>query len=504
MIGRLVIRADADGVIGTGHVMRCLALAQEWRQQGGEVVFLGRIDSEYLRRRIIAEGCFLQTLTATHPDSADLTEVGSWLDEQEEKAAWLVLDGYHFDTNYHDAILAKDLSLLVIDDYAHLPEYHADILLNPNAHAGEFTYTTLPDTLRLLGSRYAPLRREFYQAVQQQRKVIAEGRRILVTMGGADLDNVSGKVVDALLAMQRSELEIKIVVGPLNPHRAALSAQMSGASFALELLEPVAEMAPIMQWADLTISAAGSTCWELAALGVPMLVTVLADNQERVAASLAANGAAVNVGWFHSWQPEHLATVIDELLADQGRRRQMGECGQSLVDGRGCERLVQAMCLFYFALRPAVAEDCALVYQWANDPETRAVSFCRAPIAWEEHCQWFAERLVDPNHVFLIAVDGEGQPLGQVRFAVVDQEAVISVGLAQNCRGAGVGPRLIRQASSQVKAAQGLTRILAHIRPENRNSLEAFIRAGFQQAGMCSHADQAAVIMEYFGESGII
>lgn len=499
MIGKLVIRADADGAIGAGHVMRCLALAQEWRGQGGEVVFLGRIDSDYLRRRILAEGCFLHALTAIHPAPADLIEVGSWLVEQEGKTAWLVLDGYHFDVAYHDAIRAKGLPLLVIDDYAHLPEYHADILLNPNAYAPELTYKIIPDALQLMGSRYLPLRREFHQAVKKQRGVVARGRRILVTMGGADPDNVSAKVLDALLATQGSDLEIKIVVGPLNSNRAALAAKLIRAPFTAELLEPVADMVPLMQWADLSISAAGSTCWELAALGVPMLVTVLADNQARLAASLAASGAAVNLGWSHAWQPEQLLPLVTSLLFDKERRGSMGLCGQKLVDAQGGQRLLQAMRSFYFSLRPVVAEDCATLYQWANEPETRAVSFCQAPISWEEHCQWFAERLVDPEHVFLLAIDSEGKALGQVRFAVIAQEALISVGLGQNYRGAGLGSRLIRLASKKIKAAQGLTRILAHIRPENNKSLQAFSRAGFQLAGTCSHAGRPAVVMEYFG-----
>lgn len=505
MIGRLVIRADADGAMGTGHVMRCLALAQEWRRQGGEVVFLGRIGSEHLRRRLIAEGCRVHSLAAVHPDPADLTEVGGWLDERKAKAGWLVLDGYHFDIAYHDAIRASGWQLLVIDDYGHLPEYHAEILLNPNAYAGDLAYRTQPDTLRLLGSRYAPLRSEFQEASRKKREVAGSGRRVLVTMGGADPDNVSGRVADALLAVDRADLAVKIVVGPLNPHRADLSARLAGAPFMVELLDPVSEMAPLMQWADLAISAAGSTCWELAAMGVPMLVTVLADNQERLAASLADNGVAVNLGWFYSWPPGQAAGVIGTLLENQEKRRQMGGRGQSLVDCRGCQRLVHAMHSFYFALRPAIAGDCALVYQWANDLEIRAVSFCRAPIAWEEHCQWFAERLGNPAHVFLIAVDGEGQPLGQVRFAVADHTAVISVSLAKKFRGAGLGARLIRQASRQVMAAQGVTKILAHIRPENRNSIQAFVKAGFRQAaGVSIHADQAAVLLEYTGENGTI
>lgn len=337
----LVLRVDADGRIGTGHVMRALALAQEWQRQGGEVVFAGHIAGEPLQQRIDSEGFPLQSLPAAHPDPRDLQVFLPWLRERQGQAGWVVLDGYHFDPAYHDAIRATGWPLLVIDDYGHLAEYHADILLNPNAYAGELTYKTSRDTLQLLGARYAPLRREFRAAGKQSREAVGYGRRILVTMGGADPDNVSGRVVDALLAMGRTDLEVKIVIGSLNPHRQDLTERSRQASFAVELLASVKHMVPLMQWAELAISAGGSTCWELATLGVPMVVTVLADNQERLAASLAKHGVAINLGWFHDWQPEQAASVIQELLTDRDRCRRMGENGRELVDGRGCERLLK-------------------------------------------------------------------------------------------------------------------------------------------------------------------
>ncbi|MFA7347170.1 MAG: UDP-2,4-diacetamido-2,4,6-trideoxy-beta-L-altropyranose hydrolase [Desulfurivibrionaceae bacterium] len=339
----LVIRADADVAIGSGHVMRCLALAREWQERGGKAVFWGRISAGPLRARIVAEGCQLHLLSASHPDPADCAAVLVWQREAHEQSGWVVLDGYHFSADYHDAIRASGWPLLVIDDYGHLPEYHADILLNPNAYAGELTYNTGVETLRLLGARYALLRREFRVAREENRIAAPRGHRILVTMGGADQNNVCGRVVDALLAMDRSDLEVKIVSGSLNPHHQDLVKRLEKAPFDAELMVTVTEMAPLMQWADLAISAAGSTCWELAAMGVPMLVTVLADNQERVAAYLEAHGAAINLGWFDGWQANQVADVLEVLLADQEQRGRMAGNGQGVVDGMGCGRVVEMM-----------------------------------------------------------------------------------------------------------------------------------------------------------------
>ena len=498
----LVVRADADGRIGSGHVMRSLALAQEWQRQGGEVIFLGRIGDSLLRQRLEAEGCRVETLPASHPDPRDQPASLAWLGEQAGQPGWLVADGYHFDGPYHQALRASGWSLLVIDDYAHLPVYHADILLNPNAYAGDLKYHTDADTLLLLGSRFTPLRREFtHPAGREQPPGDHPGRRILVTMGGADPDNAGGRVVEALLALNRDDLEVKIVIGPLNPHRPALVNQVAAARFRTELLAAVSDMAPLMGWADLAISAAGSTCWELAALGVPMVVTVLADNQERVAASLAAQGVGVNLGWHHAWEAKDAAAVIRELLADPARLRQMAENGHRLVDGRGSERVVRAMRLYHFTVRPATNDDRETVYQWANDPQTRAVSFRQGPIPWPEHCRWFAARLADPDHLFYIVVSPGGEPLGQIRFALDPAgQAVISVGLDRNCRGSGLGGRIIRQACEQAITARSLTRVQARIRPDNAPSIRAFAKAGFRRCEPTPAPDHQAMTMEYTRE----
>lgn len=499
----LIIRADADGLIGSGHVMRSLALAQEWRKQGGEVVFFGRVTAESLAERIQAAGCRFQPLPVTHPVSADadMEAMIAWAGREKAEPDWLVLDGYHFDPASHDAIRAIGWSLLVVDDYAHLPGYHADILLNPNAYAGDLPYTTNAETLRLLGVRYLPLRQEFRQDRAEKHAVVAQGRRILITMGGADPDNAGGLVLAALAAMDRSDLEVKIVVGPLNPHGPSLQEQLAGLSFQGEVLSPVTTMAPLMRWADLAVSAAGSTCWELAALGVPMLVTVLADNQERVAASLEEHGVALNLGWFHGWQPEQVAAMTGDLLADHDKRQQMSQRGRQLVDGRGCERLTQIMHLFHFSLRPAAGEDCRLVYQWANDPQVRAVSFHSEAISWEEHCRWFHEYLAAADHVFLIAVAVDGQPLGQARFVVDGDEAIISVSIARQFRGLALGVPLVRRACRQVMAEKNIIAVRALIKKENQQSIKMFSAAGFKRMAMDPSGNQLAVVMEYRKES---
>jgi len=500
----LLVRADADGRIGSGHVMRCLALAQAWQDRGGKCTFVGSIESDALRRRLVDEGCGVVALPHRHPDSGDLAAMRRLVAEQQQMdSGWVVLDGYHFDAAYQQAVRGSGRPLLVVDDCGHLPHYQADILLNQNAHAGEIAYDATAETVRLMGLRYLLLRQEFFSGNRGGGDVVGRARRLLVTLGGADACNVTAKVIDALLHLKVPDLEARIVVGALNPHRRELEEHLRKASFEGELLTSVDDMASLMRWADLAISGAGSTCWELAAMGVPCVVTVLADNQERLASSLAAAGACVNLGWYHQWQAGEGAELLAELLEDAERRQALRGQGLRLVDGRGAERVVRAMELAEFSLRHATDDDCQVVFSWANDPEVRAASFSAGSIGWDEHCRWFAERLRDEHHLFYVATTAEGEPIGQVRFAVDGTEARISVCLGQRSRGYGIGSRLIRRAVLQAGKETPLCRVVALIRPENMASRHCFARASFRRMADVDYNGTAAVSMEFvFEEEG--
>ena len=135
-------------------------------------------------------------------------------------------------------------------------------------------------------------------------------------------------------------------------------------------------------------------------------------------------------------------------------------------------------------LRLVQAEDCRMIWEWANDPTTRAVSFTTESISWESHVRWFSAKLSDPNCLFFVALDSNDVPIGQVRFAMDGPEAVISVSLAFDQRGKGYGSQIIRKATQRVFASTAVRLIHAYIRPENIQSIQAFIRAGFLDNGL--------------------
>lgn len=347
MSSPLIIRADADSRMGTGHIMRCLALGQAWQDTGRPVIFICARIPDSLAERVKSEGFELVRMDAGSGSSADLYQTLSVISgfgaQGSGLTPWLVLDGYHFDLVYQRAVRSAGFKLLLIDDYNHLPEYECDILLNQNINAPEIHYCVNPEAKQLLGTQYVLLRREFRKYNRDDRTVPAQARNILVTLGGADPDNVTLKVLQALNHLNISGLHVRIVVGPANPHIESLRAAARLSTFDIRLLTDVKDMPELMHWADLAVSAAGSTCWELCSLGVPILTVILAENQAGLAVRLEKSGASENMGWHYQSDVVGFAGAIRHLLDHETLRNCLVCKAGYLVDGCGCDRIIKAI-----------------------------------------------------------------------------------------------------------------------------------------------------------------
>jgi spore coat polysaccharide biosynthesis predicted glycosyltransferase SpsG len=164
----------------------------------------------------------------------------------------------------------------------------------------------------------------------------------LVTLGGSDADNVTLRVIHVLQQVRIEGMETVVVCGASNPHRASLELAVKDTP-AIRLQSNVTSMPQLMAWADVAISAAGSTCWEMAYMGLPALLIVLAENQLSSAAGLDEVGAALNLGWFDDLSDTVMKDSLRALLANVERRRQMSRYGRTLVDGMGTARVVTAL-----------------------------------------------------------------------------------------------------------------------------------------------------------------
>jgi len=334
----LLIRADGSPEIGTGHVMRCLALSQAWSENGGSVYFIGEITGG-LASRLRVEGITVRVLESTPGEKNDALETAR--KAQAVGASWVVVDGYHFDGSYQRRLREEGVRVLLLDDYGHADRYEADLVLNQNIDTEAALYADRSEeTELLLGPRYALLRKEFWSWRESRRTPQRQASRVLVTLGGADPDNCTEMVTGALDRLNREDLRCTVVIGRSNPNESSIAAAAERTDVSVDLRSDVSDMASLMAAHDIAVSAGGSTCWELAFMGVPNIIIELAENQKGIAEGLENLGTAINLGWHETVNMEAVSDAIRTLLQKDERRLEMARKGQTLVDGKGVRRVV--------------------------------------------------------------------------------------------------------------------------------------------------------------------
>jgi UDP-2,4-diacetamido-2,4,6-trideoxy-beta-L-altropyranose hydrolase len=307
---KVVVRVDASLRIGTGHVMRCLTLANALRQQGTEVTFICREHEGNLIERIEQQGFQVYKLAQntelnTEIDSSEREQLygTQWLGTTQQQDAeqcepildeiqpdWLIVDHYAIDQTWQALLKENYKKLMVVDDLADR-QYQCDILLDQTYGRKEEDYLGLvpKNCQMLLGSQYALLRPEFaeWRDYSLKRRASPELKKLLITMGGVDPDNITGQVLEALKNCDLPEaLEIIVVMGETAPNIDAVKTKAKEMPYITQVKTNVINMAELMANADLAIGAAGATTWERCCLGLPSIQVVIADNQKEIANNL--------------------------------------------------------------------------------------------------------------------------------------------------------------------------------------------------------------------------
>ncbi len=337
----LLIRADASVAIGTGHVMRCLALAQAWQDAGGEVTFAMAESTPAIEERLRSEGAGLVRIGGVRGSDGDSEQLIALA--RTHGPSWVVADGYEFGPGYQRALKNERLKVVLIDDNGRSGTYAADVVLNQNIHARECLYQDRESyTKLLLGTKYALLRREFV-SVCEPREISSVGRKLLVSMGGSDPDNVTRRVLEAIDKVAVAGLEVAVVAGGSNPHLASVAGSVARSRRACRILNNVTNMREVISWADLAISAAGGACWEYCALGLPVVLVAVAENQMLNAEALHAAGAAGLVAGGSSFAIGEMTQLITHLANSVSERQALSRTARTLVDGRGAGRIMSIL-----------------------------------------------------------------------------------------------------------------------------------------------------------------
>jgi UDP-2,4-diacetamido-2,4,6-trideoxy-beta-L-altropyranose hydrolase len=475
----MIIRADASVSLGAGHVMRCLALAQGWRRHGGQTLFVQAESLPSLAERLKREGMEVARLDVV-PGSVQDAEAVIGL-ARLRGASWVVADGYRFDAEWQKNIKDAGLRLLLWDDYGHALHYHADVVLNQNVDASASLYERRDEGTRLLlGPRYVQLRSEFLERRKGVDGTPKRGRRVLVTMGGCDADDNTGKVVQALASL--IDIESVIVAGAGNPHLAELQESVLQLPTPARLVVDEPNMADLMMWADVAISAAGSTCYEMALLGLPAIVLIAAENQESVARGLHACGSVISLGGHGCVDVVRLQAALVALLDDADRRIEMANNGRAIIDGDGVKRVLMHLLGWRIWLRETEMRDAKFLWNLANLPDVRCASFSMEFIPWEVHIAWLAEKLQKADAMLCVAMSEGDQPVGRVR---IEKNSTglceISIAVVPEFRGRGLAVEIVRQACEEYRYKHGPVDIHAFIKNSNLSSQSVFVNGGFKK-----------------------
>lgn len=361
----VVFRVDASLQIGSGHVMRCLTLAEALKVRGATCSFISREHPGHLSQLIRQRGFEVQVLpTVAGPrDSASALTVGEpahahWLgcDWTVDAAQtldvlkgtaidWLVLDHYALDHRWERLVRERSRRIMVIDDLADRA-HHCDLLLDQNLGREVYDYDGLvPDQcIRLIGPQYALLRPEFAELrdYSLRRRQQSKLRQVLVTMGGVDQANATGAVLEALKACPLpADCRITVVLGRHAPWREEVERLAVEMPWPTEVAVAVSDMGRRMAESDLVIGAAGGTAWERCALGVPTLLVVLAPNQVQGAQALCKAQAVRLLGSADDFVPSLKPAIT--ALKQPDALASMAAAAAKVCDGRGVERALTAM-----------------------------------------------------------------------------------------------------------------------------------------------------------------
>ena len=497
---KIAFRTDSSSSMGSGHVTRCLTLANELRYHGADILFICREHPGHLIRKLKEchfSVCILPKPThlflSTDDDYAAWRGVTVEQDAQETLAAledqaydWFVIDHYGLGQSWETQVRKRVKNILVIDDLANR-DHDCDILLDQNYFCGstESRYTgRVPSACKLLlGPHYALLQPEYAQLRALMPERDGQVCRVLVFFGGSDLSNQTAKVLVALSYPHLTHLAVDVVIGTNHPDFKGIVSMAAGRLRTM-IHQDLPSLAGLMARADLFIGAGGSTTWERMSLGVPSLVISVAENQKESTHILAVEGYQQLLSREEMASPLEWHNTIVQLLKEPSVVRKISQKAKKIVDGQGARRLARLMFGtkgLNIKIRHACLDDEALILEWANDRDAREQSFHQNRISEHEHARWFAEKINDPDCIFFVAEDQTGLPVGQVRFDInrIQAEALISISLDRSLRGFGLSQQLLSKALEKFRSVELNIKIIAEVRDENWPSQQLFTTLQF-------------------------
>lgn len=479
---KIAFRANASIILGTGHIMRCMTLANNLQLKGAEIFFvcsqiLPNLDETLGKNNIILKKINL-------PEHASVLEdAQATLNALKESGPfdWIIVDHYNLDARWESKLRQITQHIMVIDDLANR-KHDCDLLLDQNFLPGthqRYDHLVPPNCTVLLGPKYALVQEQFFNHARSKRHRNGEVRRLLVCVGGTDPGNETRKILDALQHLNQ-KIKTDVVIGCNHPHILQLKSLCQTIPNC-ELHIQTTQMAELMANADLAIGAGGITQWERCTMSLPSIVLGIADNQRKIIVELARNGHIIGLPNAKNITPQAIHAILETLIVTPWLVQHLAKSAASLTDGNGVRRIANRLIPHALTLRHATLQDAETLLNWRNHPLVRNASTNPNPITPKEHEKWLHSTLHNPLKKILLA-EVNGTPTGTIRYDIDSKQktAAISIYLSPEQTGQGLGSRLMDQGERWLrKNHPKITKITAFVRPDNTTSNAMFLNHGF-------------------------
>jgi UDP-2,4-diacetamido-2,4,6-trideoxy-beta-L-altropyranose hydrolase len=505
---RVLFRVDASISIGSGHLMRCLALAEALRAGGAECTFLCRVAGlGVLADRIVAAGHELLPLPeSVTAEVSDGPPHAAWLPGGQgrdaaaclstllgrQPADWLVVDHYALDRRWQTAMRDVTSSIMVIDDLADRP-HDCDLLLDQNLiNDMQNRYDGhVPDhCVRLLGPRYSLLREEFVRLGAPPVRTATDAPRLLVMFGGADTQNLTLRAVEQLATIAWPG-DVDVVAGPLYGQLEQLKAAVSRLARGY-LHASTNSVAALMRCAGLALGSPGVASWERCACALPAITIAQADNQEGIGRTLGEVGAHFYLGRAESVTDDALSAALRAWLANDPARQAMSRAAAAVCDGDGLRRVVAKLIPARLSIRPVCRSDAELLFTWRNDERTRRHALNPKPLLLADHLAWVERTLARTDTDVLLACH-DGIPVVCIRFDRAEGRARVSIYTDPNSQGAGYGAAALSSSLEWLRAHHPeITITDADVLPSNSASHALFAAVGYKPTWLRYERSQEA------------
>ncbi|MBV7298623.1 UDP-2,4-diacetamido-2,4,6-trideoxy-beta-L-altropyranose hydrolase [Enterovibrio paralichthyis] len=483
----IVIRADASQNIGSGHIMRCLVLAEQLKSRGFYVQFACLPLKGNMIPFIEAKGFKVVSLT---PPAEDVTPTHDadylgWLQRTESedasdflrhiKNASLVITDHYAIGKVWQGIVKETLKckLFAIDDLCRT--HAADLILDQTLGRQTSEYNS--DARVLVGSEFALLNSRFARLRGRafDKQLSRENVRVLVSMGGIDQPNAT---LHTLKQLKDTDFNVTVLLGPKAPHYQDVK-RFSDSCKNVTHHDFCEDMASLMLQSDLAIGAPGTTSWERACLGLPSLIVPLATNQLDIANQLVKHQAAIRVPL-----DDIECSLMPSLKQLQSDWCDYYQANLSICDGLGVYRvIVEIESLFVndqrtVSLKRATEDDIAQVYEWQCHPNTRKYALNPDIPTWEQHVVWMKNKLKRTEDYFYLIINTSGERVGVIRLDRKSQyDYLVSIFIHPDHYGQGIG----HQALSLVGRVHPHVNIHATVLADNIASRKLFEKAGYIQ-----------------------